>query len=72
MLTVGLLGFTWSIVSKWMSDAHEKKVFYRLLDARYQKNSTDINEAISADLEKTESTCVEVPWKILLRQGPIL
>lgn len=72
MLTVGLSGITWSFVFKWMSDSHEKKVFYRLLDGRYQKNSTDINEAISADLEKLESTCVEVPWRVLLRQAPIL
>ena len=72
LLTVGLLGLVWSILLKWLSEAHEKKVFYRLLDVEYDKSNRNINEAISADLRKGEASCVEIPWKLLLKQGPIL
>ncbi len=69
LLVIGLLGLVWAVLLKWLSEAHDKKVFYRLLD---DKNKNINESAISADLRKREATCLDIPWKLLLKQGPIL
>ena len=69
LLTISILGLLWSVLLKWLSEAYEKKVFYRLIDTGHRKNS---NDAISVDLEREEASCVEIPWRLLLKQKPIL
>ena len=78
ILTVGFLGLFWTLGLKWMSDAYGKKLLYKLVEGGGHSGGVEggvrgtSNETIIVDIQKREATCVEVPWRQLLKQGPIL
>ena len=66
-LVIGLSSLFWTLSIRWLSRKHEKKMHYRLLDNDSKEHAT-----INVNIEKSEPTCVDVPWRLLLKQPPVL
>lgn len=65
-LVIGLSSLFWALSIRWLSRKHEKKMHYRLLDNDSKEHTT-----INVNIEKSEPTCVDVPWRLLLKQPPV-
>ena len=67
---IGMLGLLWSVVLKCLSKKYQRKLQYQLLD---NSSGTALDDkSIKVNLQKKEITCIEVPWRTLLVQRPIL
>ena len=66
-LTVGLSGLAWTLSIRWLSRKRKQKMHYILLNGDSKEHRT-----INVNIEKPTPTCVDVPWKLLLRQAPVL
>lgn len=71
-LCTGTFGLIWSIVLRCLSHKQKRKMHYQLLDSSTSASSTAKSKSIKVNLEKKEVSCVEVPWKSLVKQPPIL
>ena len=63
---IGILGFIWGLLIRWMSKRHHLR--YQLLDPSTE-SSTNINVKVD---KKESASCVQVPWRALLREPAIM
>ncbi|XP_019860184.1 PREDICTED: solute carrier family 17 member 9-like, partial [Amphimedon queenslandica] len=79
-LLIGVSGIGWGLLLRWLSRRHTSKMHYQLLDSspkqELSNNGTSSGSSktinVSYSQRKEPPTCVDMPWRSLIRQGPVL
>ena len=68
-LLIGLSGVSWALSVRWLVKKSQHRVHFKLLD---ENGDIRDHRSISVHVKKGDPGCVDVPWKLLLKQSPIM
>jgi ACS family sodium-dependent inorganic phosphate cotransporter-like MFS transporter 9 len=73
---VGVATILWACLMRMLMKGHHNKFHYQLVDSTSNNSSPsasgDKEKAIKVNLHKKETSCVQLPWRYIIKEPPVL